>query len=161
MKNYKKPTLVILVGNIGSGKSTLCSEYAQKGSIIVSRDSLRYMIGNGRYRFDPKLETAIWSSELHLVEEFMKLRVNLVADEVGLTPRMRQRYLRLAKLYHYTPIAVILPRLPMKQSVDRRMKNPHGQPDRQLWEMVWKKFDIVYEEPTLDEGFKKIIRKRR
>ena len=161
MKNQKaSPKLIILVGNIGSGKSTLCSEYAQKRYIIISRDALRYMIGNGRYRFDLKIESAVWSSELHIVEEFMRLGVNLVIDEVGLTRRMRSRYLVLAKLYQYDSVAIILPSLSMKQSVDRRMKDPHGQPDRKLWEDVWLRFDSVYEEPTCKEGFKQVIRKR-
>jgi len=50
-----------------------------------------------------------------------------------------------------------MPRLTKKDSVDRRMQNPHGQPNRKIWNKVWDRFDTMYEMPTLKEGFDSII----
>ena len=151
MKHNKK--LIVLVGNIGSGKSTLASTYTKEGYVIIARDALRYNIGGGEYIFDFKLEHAIWDTELAMVEGFMKIDVNIIIDEVGLTRTVRARYINLAYKYNYYTTALILPKLSMKESVDRRLKNPHGQPNRQLWEDIWIRFDSAYEPPIYDEGF--------
>ena len=151
MKHDKK--LIVLVGNIGSGKSTLTRIYTKEGYVIIARDALRYNIGGGEYIFDPKLEPAIWNTELAMVESFMKINANIIIDEVGLTRTVRERYINLAYKYNYHTTALILTKLSMKESVDRRLKNPHGQPNRQLWEDIWTRFDSVYEPPIFDEGF--------
>ena len=71
---------------------------------------------------------------------------------------MRKRYILYAKKYNYKIIAIEFSRLSMKESVNRRMKNPHQQDDRELWESVWKKFDKIYESPRKDEEIDIIIR---
>jgi predicted kinase len=155
-----KPELVLLIGNIGSGKSTFCKKLISKGfsHVIISRDSLRYMIGAGKYRFEPKIEKAIWDSELNIIDNFMFLGQNILVDEVGITKSMRARYSFLARKWNYSITVIEMPRYSMKKSVNRRLKDPHGQPDRKLWESVWKKFDAMYEKPTKSEGFAKIIK---
>jgi len=152
------PKLVITIGNIGSGKSTLAKKYQEKGYIVIARDMLRYAIGGGNYIFDDKYESIIWKTELYMLESFMELGVNIVVDEVGISRSMRLRYIVPAKDYGYTIKCHILPKLTMKEAVDRRMKSPHGQPDRKLWNKVWQKFQRMYQEPNLEEGIDKIIR---
>lgn len=156
----KKPEIVILVGNIGSGKSTLAKKLIKKGfsHIITSRDALRYMIGGGKYKFDLNLEPAIWQSELEIIKQFMKLKVNLLIDEVGINKSMRQRYIKLAKKYNYTITVIEMSHYSKRKCVNRRMKDPHGQFDRKIWEGVWDKFDKLYERPSKKEGIDKIIR---
>jgi len=151
-------TVIVLVGNIGAGKSTLCHKLVNAGYVVIARDKLRYMIGNGKYIFNPNLEQAIYNSEQRTIEEFMKLKVNIVVDEVGVSKKFRANYLSLGKRYNYKVVALVLPRLNKEDSVDRRMNDPHGQPDRKLWESVWEKFDRIYVEPTLEEGFDKVIK---
>lgn len=152
-----KPKIVILIGNIGAGKTTLCSEFIKKEFVCISRDSLRYMIGSGDYIFNRKYEPVIHRAEKIIIEEFMSERINLVIDEVGVSKWMRQQYIYLAEQYNYEITAVVLPKLSMEQSVNRRMISPHGQPNRKLWEAVWTKFDEQYEQPTKKEGFDKVI----
>lgn len=88
----------------------------------------------------------------------MKLKQNLLIDEVGINKSMRKRYIDLAKEYNYTLTVVELPNLTKRKAVNRRMKDPHGQFDRKLWEGVWDKFDNLYERPSKKEGIDKIIR---
>lgn len=154
----KNPQIIVMVGNIGSGKTTLVNKLVKAGYIVVSRDAIRYMIGNGKYIFNPKIEGAVFRAEQDIIANFMNYSCNIVVDEVGVSKGMRKCYIELANTYGYDAIAIEMQRLGMKESVDRRMNDPHGQSDRALWEGVWKKFDKVYESPKEIEGFKKVIR---
>lgn len=150
--------LNILIGNIGSGKSTRIKN-KPKNVICVSRDALRYMIGGGDYIFNEDLEKAICFGELKILEEFMKIGASdIIIDETNIAKLIRQRYLKLADKYNYKKVAIQMPILSKKESVDRRMKDPHGQPDRTLWERVWEKFNDIYEPPSFREGFDEIIK---
>lgn len=150
--------IIILTGNIGAGKSTIVKKYQEKGYVVIARDMLRYAIGGGNYVFDKKYEPIIWSTELTMLDDFLNLGVNIIVDEVGVSKLLRSRYINVAEIYDYKIISYVFPRLSMKESVDRRMTNPHGQNDRELWERVWINFDKMYEEPSLDEGFDHIIK---
>lgn len=151
--------LIIMVGNIGSGKSTLTKQYIKEGYVAISRDSLRYMIGAGEYVFDKQLEKGIKKSSLLCLEEFMKLGVDIVWDECNMTVKTRRNPILIAKKYNYTITCVLFPKFSQSFCVKRRMTNPHGQPNSELWKMVWEQFDIAYEEPSLEEGFSTIIRR--
>jgi len=153
-----KKELVILVGNIGAGKSTLCKKYQEKGYVVIARDHLRYAIGGGTYVFNLKYEPVIWETELCMLESFMELGVNIVVDEVGVSRAMRMRYIVPAKDNGYVVKCHVLPQLTMTEAVDRRMQDPHGQYDRKLWEDVWLKFAGMYEEPSFEEGIEDIIK---
>jgi len=152
--------IILLVGNIGNGKSTLAKQYAKDGYIIISRDALRYMVGGGDYKFDLKVEPFIKKSAVATLKAFLKSGYNLVYDEVNVSKRLRCPTIQAAKQFGYKVNALVLPRLSQKKSVDRRMKNPHGQFDRNIWNTVWERFDSIYEEPTLKEGIDKIIKAR-
>jgi len=134
--------LIILVGNIGSGKTTTCKELVKKGYIVVSRDALRYMMGSGQYVFNPEIEQAIAQSAYQIVENFMDADVKkVVVDEVNINWNLRDRYLCLADEYGYKKTAIVMPYLNKKESVARRMKDPHGQFDKKVWEGVYDRFD--------------------
>ena len=153
-----KAEIIIMVGNIGSGKSTLCKEYAEAGYIVISMDSLRYMIGAGQYIYNKELEQAIWDSEKSIIRHFMGLKKNIIVDNTSMSDKTRKTYLWLAKQHKYRTVALVMPRLSEKECIDRRMTNPHGQPDRELWESVWTRFHFQYVEPTRKEGFDKVIK---
>ena len=152
----KTKQLIILVGNIGSGKSTLTRKYIEKGYIAIARDYIRYAIGEGKYIFNPNYEPIIWGTEQYMFTRFMDLGVNIVVDEVGVSRRTRKAYIHYAQIKKYKIIAIVLPRYSQEEAVNHRMKNPHGQNDRRLWENVWEKFDAIYTEPTKAEGFDEI-----
>lgn len=158
----KKPEIIIMCGNIGTGKTNLVKEYAEKGYVVIARDDLRYDIGGGIYIFNRDLEPAIWQTEIDMLYNFMKLGVNIIVDEVGISKQMRERYLKMinANFPNYKKICIEMPKLSMKVAVNRRMKDPHGCPNRTLWTGVWQYFDKLYEKPTKKEGWDKIIRRR-
>lgn len=147
----------ILVGNIGCGKSTYVKNNLQGENVVVSRDKIRYMFGNGDYVFDKKLEPTVAEANICIIENLMRTGVNIVIDETNVNDILRASYLTLAKSNGYESIAIVLPRLPKELAVDRRMNDPHGQPNREIWESVWERFDNMYVNPTLEEGFDEIV----
>jgi predicted kinase len=148
--------LIILVGNVGSGKSTVAKKYIDRGFVCISRDGLRYSIGGGKYIFNPFYESTIWDTELFMLRSFMEKGVNLIVDEVGIDKKMRKRYIKCAKEYDYRVTAIIMPKLSVEESIKQRMNNPRGFHEK-IWERVWNEFDAAYEEPEKHEGFDEII----
>jgi predicted kinase len=154
-------TTIILIGNIGSGKTTIAQKLVKKGFIVVSRDSLRYGLGAGKYIFNQKYEKAIKKATFYLFSKLLDTGVNIIVDEVNFSKETRKRYIRKAKQKEYQVIGIIMPIIPREECINRRMKNPHGQPNRRTWRYVWDMFNSIYDEPTLKEGFKKLIRKKQ
>jgi predicted kinase len=159
--NFKyENRLMFLVGNIGSGKTTyikqLNGEY-----VVLSRDKIRYMLGNGEYVFHGDLEDAVWQAELKLFTGLLHTGINIVIDEVNTNPNMRARYLYAVNYdildFKYETTAVVFPRLPMDVCVERRVKSPHGNFTKADWEKVWTRFDTNYVKPSINEGFDKVV----
>lgn len=152
--------VIILVGNIGSGKTTLAKRLCELDCVVASADGIRYAIGAGDYRFDKSLEGVVWTVEYFMFEELLsKGRTIVVDDASNISPYFRAKYLYiLLKHPIYRKIAVIMPGLNMVESVNRRMMSNHGNNDFNTWKSVWEKFDDAYVEPTKKEGFDKIIK---
>lgn len=152
-----KKELIVLVGNIGSGKSTYVKYLQKKGYIVIARDMLRYAIGGGEYVYNLEYEPTIFATEKYMLRKFLDLGKNIVIDEIGISISLRAIYIREAKQRGYKVTCIEMPRLSKEESVNRRMQNPHGQNDREIWEGVWERFDLLYEPPLSCEGFDKIL----
>jgi predicted kinase len=149
--------LIIMVGNIGTGKSTYAKKYQKQDYIIISRDQLRYAIGNGQYVYNKTYEPIIWKSELYFFKRFVDAGANIVIDGANITKLIRRRYISYAKKEDYNITIIEMPRLIIDEAVKNRMKDPHGQPDERLWSKIWNKFESLYETPTIGEGVNKVI----
>jgi predicted kinase len=145
---------VVLVGNIGAGKSTLAKSLVGKGFIVCCRDALRYMIGAGNYRFDPNIEPALADAHDNMLEGFLSNDLNVIVDEVNVQSTRRYHLDLIAQHYeNYVSIAIVLPKLSMAESVKRRLKNEHGKFGKKVWEGVWNRFNKLYSDPSEKEGF--------
>lgn len=154
----KKPTLIVMMGNCGSGKSTYARKVAQKGYLYVSRDDIRTMIGGGTYIFNKNLEPAVFDIEHYAIAMLMDTEKNIIIDEVGLSKNLRAPYVELAGEYGYSPVLYIMPRLKKTESINRRMTNPRGDISREEWAKVWDKFDRIWEDPDKSEGWDQIVK---
>ena len=151
-------TCVVLVGNIGSGKSTFARGLIEAGYIAVSRDQVRYALGEGQYIFKPEYESAVHSINMCMFRQFMALETNILVDETNVSVVCRENYVWAAKNRGYKVIAVELPRYDKEESIKRRMASNHGKFDRNVWENVWTRFDSRYVSPTVAEGFDAVIK---
>lgn len=147
------PNLIMLVGNIGSGKSTFVKELTKRGYIVVSRDALRIMVGGGKYVFDVDLEPEIFRIERYALRVLSDFGHNIVIDETNMSLTIRGRHLDCIKDKGYRKIAIIMPKLSKEESITRRLEDNHGDNGRQVWGDVWDRFDKIYTAPTKEEGF--------
>ena len=156
-KAFCAPKFYILIGNIGAGKSTYIKNNIQKG-IVISKDSIRYAIGGGNYKFNPNLEPVIHSTTIHMAHKFCEKQVSeIVLDETNVEAKNRKAWIDIAKKQGYYIVAMEFPKFDKEIAVARRLTNPHCQPDAELWCNVWDKFNKKYQKPTLEEGFDSIL----
>lgn len=156
-----QPELVILVGNIGSGKSTVSKWYTTDGYLAVCKDSIRTMLGSGRYIFDKKLEPLIHQATTDMVIRLMKQQKNIVLDETSMDKKTRDIYIFYGHQYDYKVTAVVMPQFSKEDCIVNRMKDTLRGTPLHVWEEVWEKFNKRYQEPTLGEGFDEIIKRER
>jgi predicted kinase len=152
------PNLIMLVGNIGSGKSTVTKDLVKNGYVVISRDALRYMVGGGSYVFDVDLEPEIFKIERYALQVMSDIGNDIVIDETNVSTFIRSRHFAVIKDKGYTVTAVVMPRLSKAESVKRRMQSNHGDADASVWGDVWDRFNKVYVEPSKKEGFTKIVK---
>lgn len=164
-----KPKLIIMVGNIVSGKSTWIKKFLKteqgKDFVVLSKDDLRRMLGAGNYLWDENIEQAIQVSLIDLLQNFMLCNKNIILDETNMNLETREAYFCLTKKrksygYNYEIIAVVMPQLPFDR-ITHRIKFREGLPEwgdfpREVWEGVWKRKNSKFEMPTLEEGFDKV-----
>lgn len=150
----------ILIGNIGSGKSTYCKEKVKEEYIIISKDDLRYSIGAGNYIFNLNYEQSISNCMLEFFHSLSQLNdIKIIIDETNMDKESRKFYLYWGKYYKYTKIAMIFPSLTKEESVKRRLQSNHGNTSKEVWDEVWERKNTIYEEPTKEEGFDIIMRR--
>jgi len=161
----KKPKLIIMVGNIASGKTTWIKSLlvANPTYRVVSLDAIRRMFGGGKYAYDLTLEPLIESIGLAIIMKLMAKGINIVMDETNETLGERARWLNVTNWhnrigYDYQTIAAVMPFVDRHESLDRRMK---GRDlawgfDRQVWDTVWSRKDDLYIKPKHSEGFDEI-----
>ena len=150
--------LILLVGNIGSSKSTYAKQLVKQGYYVVSRDSLRYMIGAGDYIFDREKEPIIHSMLMKCLMALFILGEDIIIDETNMTQKVRANYIERGKQFNYEIEAHVMPTMDREESVRRRMGDNHGDLPDAKWEEVWEGFNGRYVEPTVEEGFDKVIK---
>ena len=154
-----KPRLIILIGNIGSGKSTTSREYAKEGFRIVCRDDMRTMLaggGNG-YVFEPPLERAIHRASRVMLENMMLDQIDILVDETNMTRRGRKEIIDLGKMFGYAITGIVMPELSKAQSIANRAKDNLRGNGLYIWSQIWQKFHNMYDKPELDEGFDSLL----
>lgn len=159
MRKQMRPQLVILIGNIGSGKSTISKKYSQEGFLVVCRDSLRSMVGGpGGYIYDRVVEGGIHAASVTLFGFLVRNGKNIVVDETNMSRHTRSQYIKYALNHGYEIVAHQTADFTKEQCVRNREKDNLRGYTKELWGSVWDKFNLDYQEPTPEEGFDKIIK---
>ena len=150
--------IIIMVGNIGTGKSTatdlLLSEYTGIQIIAVSNDSITMMTGNGDYsRYRPMLSDMYKDMFFKCVCAGVDAGATVVCDNSHMTKRSRAKLIKIAKDAGISVSCINLgPGSP--ESLKRRQEAKDGRGNtKAVWNIVHQRFSSQYEEPSVDEGF--------
>lgn len=162
-----KPKLIIMVGNIVSGKTTWITNFLvgystkeRNNWAVLSKDALRVMIGAGRYVYEESIEPIIHISLLNLMQNFMVEGINVILDETNMDKDTRREFHCLADSYGYETIAVVLSNPPQEEIIKRigcrKGKLEWVSTSTEVWEGVWERKNSKFEMPTEEEGFDEI-----
>ncbi len=158
-----KTKLYIMVGNVGSGKSTWIKKFLANCEdekwVVVSKDAIRWMLGGGdKYLFDPDcLEKFIDAQTKEMIRSLIRNSVNVIVDETNEDVLSRRSILDLVPPGVETT-AVCMAFVPKEESLRRKsnVDANYGYGSK-VWCDVWDKKKAQSTEPTTDEGFDKLL----
>lgn len=149
----KEQSVTVMVGVIGSGKSTKAKELANKNpnTIIISKDVYRSMFkDNYIYRND--IESLIKKCTTDTLYAALYAGFDVVIDETNITRAKRQSLIRYIKVNfkHVKVYAIEFARGPW--CIERRLTDLRGYKP-ETWERVYREMMEEFETVTSEDGF--------
>lgn len=107
--------LFLITGAPGAGKSTLAQKLQHKATkyinpidVICEADQYFYIVGNGKYAFDPKLLGKAHTWCQNKAKNAMVSGLNLIVSNTNIKPRDRYVYFDLAQKHGYKVVYIHL-----------------------------------------------------
>lgn len=145
-----KPTLWVMVGLSGSGKSSVAKEIAENNpnTIIVSLDNIGEEL-TGDYGNQENNEK-VFKVFRKRIREALENNMNVVADATNITMRSRRAIIEDIKGIECRKIAYLIPK-PFDQCKIDNLNRQHPVPEEVLDRQI-RKFQIPFMEEDFDEG---------
>ncbi len=151
-------TLVLPIGNVGTGKTTLGQRLVDDfGFMVLSRDNLRRMIYGDRYRFgyDEDLVKLIEETALSIA---LLQEKNVYVDETHVQRENRIKKIKEAHEEGYRVFGCRLEPISKEQAVKRKNNDRNKEDSESDWGDVFERLSIALEEPVEDlEGFDRLF----
>jgi len=152
-KWQSKSIMTVLVGNIGTGKSSHARTY--EDAVIVCMDSIIISV-EGSYNYRNEHRTIYHAIENTAIEMALKTNVNVVVDRTCMTRKERARFIDMAKRYH-AKVECVDFGSGDEESLENRINSDDDRDyTQEKWREVHEIMQEKYEEPDLDEGFETI-----
>ena len=157
MKNIKEPFVMMLIGPTLSGKSTYIRNNYPNTEVISRDEIVMEVFGSRDYNLafkevDQKEVDRVLATRL---KEANELKTSVIIDMTNMTVKRRMATLRNFDK-DFSRIAVVFPILSdeeyTKRNIDRNAKENKWIPPFVIKSMI-----DSYQEPTLDEGYDRII----
>ena len=145
--------LFIMCGIPGSGKSTFIKNHLKEGTIVISRDQIRFSLlkeGEDYFAHEKEVYKIMWSS----ISNALKEGKTVVVDQTSLTPRSR-KYL-IDHVEGYEKVNIFWVKTDLETAIARNEKRKGTRafvPPAQICRMF-----SQFIPPTLEEGFTKIYK---
>lgn len=145
--------IYLLVGTIGSGKSTYAKKMAKDGVLIVNDDSIVNSVHGGQNTlYSMALQPLYKLIENTIIHYAVGNHLDVIIDRTNLSIKSRKRPIAIAKSLE-EQITAICFKIPSKEeALNRRMTEDRGY-SREQWAKVWDRMMADYSQPTVDEGF--------
>ena len=142
-----KPTLWVMVGLSGSGKSSVAKEIAKNNSntVIVSSDSIREEL-TGDYE-DMEHNEEVFKIFHKRIREALENNTNVIADATNITMRSRRAIIENVKSIECHKIVYLIPK-PFRQCKIDNLNRQHPVPEEVLNGQL-RKFQIPFIEEVL------------
>jgi tRNA uridine 5-carbamoylmethylation protein Kti12 len=164
-KENMTPKVIIMVGNVGSGKTTWIREYLLDPENIdtaaVSKDDIRKMLDAGGYLWDESVEVLIEEWSKRMICDLLNQGKSVIVDETNMSVGSRFLILQCIEENVDAPVAaeaIVMPLLSKEESVERKSRpdTSYGY-ESQIWEEIWQRKHEKFIMPTKHEGFQEII----
>ena len=151
--------LIVLVGMIASGKSTLARKLAAEGAVIVNDDAIVTAVHGGDYSlYENRLKPLYKSVENHVAATGVALGRCVVIDRgVNVRRDSRARWVALARSFDIPSVAVCFPNEGPHVHAERRHTHDSRGASFDSWLEVAKQHDADFSVPSLDEGFNRVV----
>lgn len=149
--------MYIMVGNIGTGKSTTSKLLMADDTMYVSEDLIAPMMTDGRY------DQGVWTPAHFRIYRKVKLAAadsalqngyHVIVDGTNIAVENRAKYIEVAKKHKATVIVYTF--LDAKFGLENRLRNHRGTPP-EAWQAIHDELERKFELPVKDEGIDKII----
>lgn len=153
--------LIILVGNIGLGKSTFARKLADEGAMVVNLDSIVTMLHGGNYKgYREDWKEVYKGAQIDIMQQAVISSLDIIIDNTNMKRKGRERL--ISKFCQcvggFTEKKVICYDFSSgtEEGLKKRMEEPKGH-EPEYWEGVYNRLKKEYEIPMGEEGFDEII----
>lgn len=154
----RKGRMILLVGQIASGKTTLAREYAKMGAAIVSEDAIVEAVHAGDYSAYRERHKPIYKAvENTIVLTALALGRLVVIDRTNLSKASRARFIALARSLDCDVDAIVFPLGAAALHAQRRADSDSRGLTFTTWLRVAERKEKEIEWPTAEEGLVHII----
>ena len=142
------PKAIVLIGNIGDGKSTWAKNYVKEhpGTVIVNKDSIREML-LGEYKYDKAYEPLVHETSYACATFALTSGFDVILDETNINVMQRTKLIGDINRAFMRPFLiqyVLFAR--SEEGLRRRLQEPRGYA-AEKWTEVWNNFNALYEAP--------------
>ncbi|WP_432797839.1 AAA family ATPase [Poriferisphaera sp. WC338] len=153
-------TAIVLVGMIGSGKSTFAKWFAKRGMMLAWEDALIESYHGGVYGYRLDLQMQYLDAMTEVAVYWAGQGMNVVLDSTNHTVARRAKI--QARLKAITPgiklYAIEMPRLPSRQHAEIRNQHDTRGYGEDRWQRVAAEHEAEYEQVDDIEGFDRVWR---